>query len=308
MVKRRWVSPRGVIGSHVVVVLVLGSLLAQTRSDTLRVVLSLISGTSLFVLTSLVHEATHYQLSRWSWLNEVLGNLAGSLLATPLSAYRAVHLKHHQVTNRANDPFNAFNSRWMIVFGAPTAVVVAHGYAWRHLRGRALARYALEVLAMFLVLAVILVLPRPVREWSLFGPWIVVVLLQNIHIVTGHLDLPSGKYHDTWQLVLPRWLSVWMIHHDHHLEHHLSPRLAWHKLPAVREGLVLTPGLPLQPVTLPQFFLEVFLARRRVTPVLTITDGSEVAATPRRELIRISTHGTEDAGAPRDASPRIRAA
>ena len=70
-------------------VVLLGYLLAKTRSDLCRVLLSFISATSLFVLTGLVHEASHYLLARRAWLNDLLGNLAGTLLATPVSAYRA---------------------------------------------------------------------------------------------------------------------------------------------------------------------------------------------------------------------------
>ena len=77
-------------------------------------------------------------------------------------------------------------------------------------------------------------MPRAIREWSVYGPLIASVVLQNIRVVTSHLDLPSGKYHDTWQLVLPRWLSIWLLHYDHHLEHHLRPRLHWHELPGLR--------------------------------------------------------------------------
>jgi len=250
-----------VIAAHLGVFVLAGCALAQTRSDTARVGLSLISGISLFVLTSLVHEASHYNLARSVWLNDVLGNLAGNLLATPVSAYRALHMKHHQTTNRDDDPFVVFKSRWMIVFGAPTAIVLAHAYAWRHLRGRALCQYLVELFVMGGQIAAILALPRPLREWSLMGPMLVVAALQNIHILSGHLDLPAGKYHDTWQLVLPGWLSVWMLHHDHHLEHHVCPRLSWYELPDLRARLAVKPGLELHRVTLSQFFIEVFLGR-----------------------------------------------
>jgi fatty acid desaturase len=257
---RRTLWARCVIFAHLATFVLAGYALAQSYSDLTRLVLTLISGTSLFVLSSLVHEASHYNLARPRWLNEVLGNLAGNMLATPVSAYRAQHMKHHQTTNRDDDPFLVFNSRWMILFGAPTAVAIAHLYAWRNLRGRALGRYLLDMCGLFAVVAVIFALPRPVREWSLMGPLLVVAALQNIHIVTGHLDLPAGKYHDTWQLVLPRWFSIWMIHHDHHLEHHIYPRLAWHELPEVRAKLAEKPELGLHRVTLPQFFVEVFLS------------------------------------------------
>jgi fatty acid desaturase len=250
-----------VIAAHLGVFVVAGCALAISRSDAVRFGLSLISGTSLFVLTSLVHEASHYNLARSVWLNDLLGNLAGNMLATPVSAYRALHMKHHQTTNRDDDPFVVFKSRWMIVFGAPTAIVLAHAYAWRHLRGRAFCQYLIEVCVMAGQLAAILALPRPLREWSLLGPLLVVAGLQNIHILSGHLDLPAGKYHDTWQLVLPGWLSVWMLHHDHHLEHHVCPRLSWYELPELRARLAGKPGLQLHRVTLPQFFSEVFLGR-----------------------------------------------
>ncbi len=277
MTFRRPFWPQCVIASHLAVFVVAGYALAVCRSDSLRLVLTLISGTSLFVLSSLVHEASHSSLARSAWLNEVLGNLAGYLLATPLTAYRALHMKHHQKTNRDDDPFLVFNTRWMIFLGAPTAIALNHVYAWRHLRGRALLRYLIELCGLFVLVVVILVAPRPLREWSLFGPLLVVAFLQNIHIVTGHLDLPAGKYHDTWQLVLPRWFSVWMIHHDHHLEHHISPRLAWHELPAVREKLVREPGLELHRVTLSQFFLEVFLTRTYDVQAATMTPNGREA-------------------------------
>jgi fatty acid desaturase len=257
-----------VLASHLAIFLVAGYALAVTRFELPRVVLSLISGTSLFVLTSLVHEASHYHLAKRKWLNDLLGNLAGTLFATPVSAYRAVHMKHHQATNRRDDPFTVLRSRWMILFGALTHFALAHGYAWRHLRGRALGRYLIEMSGMVLLIATVFLLPSAVREWSLLAPLIVVVVLQNIHIVTGHLDLPAGTYHDTWQLVLPRWFSVWLIHHDHHLEHHIYPRLKWYELPDVRARLTLRPGLESHRVSLPQFFSEVFLrgANRPLLP------------------------------------------
>ena len=255
------------------------TLLALTYSDLSRLVLTLVSGTSLFVLSSLVHEASHYNLARSPWLNDLFGNLAGYMLATPVSAYRALHLKHHQTTNREDDPFLVFNSRWMILFGAPTAIALAHVYAWRNLRGRALLRYLIELVGLFGLVAAILALPRPLREWSLIGPLVVVAVLQNIHIVTGHLDLPAGKYHDTWQLVLPRWFSVWMIHHDHHLEHHIYPRLGWYELPEVRAKLAQKPELALPRVTLPQFFTEVFL-RGAIGPLLSRQSIRRTASAP----------------------------
>ncbi len=88
-------------------------------------------------------------------------------------------MKHHQTTNRNDDPFLVFNSRWMILFGPPTAIALNHLYAWRHLRGRVLGRYLIELFGLFVLVAFILALPRPLHKWSLTGPLIVVAVLQT---------------------------------------------------------------------------------------------------------------------------------
>src|SRR5207248_10765479 len=129
--------------------------------------------------------------------------------------------------------------------------------------GRLLARYLLEAAGMAVFLAALVVLlPRAVRERAWLLPMGVVMLLQNVRIVTEHLDLPSGRYHDTWQLVLPSWLSRWLLHYDHHLEHHLRPGLHWHELPGYRAQLIARePSLGLPRVTLVTYCRDVLLNR-----------------------------------------------
>ena len=250
--------------AHLIVLALASWQLAIARPLPVHVLWATMSGISLFVLTGLVHEASHRLLSRSAWLNEGAGNLAGWLVLTPLTAYRAFHLKHHQRTNREDDPNALLNSRWMLGFGSIVYVILIHRHAWKNLRGRALVRYLVEVVAMAAFLATLgLLLPRACRERSWLLPMIVVTVLQNIRIVTEHLDLPAGRYHDTWQLVLPGWLSRWLLHYDHHLEHHLRPGLHWHELPRYRADLLARePGLGLHRVTLVQFFRDVFRGSR----------------------------------------------
>jgi peptidoglycan/LPS O-acetylase OafA/YrhL len=239
-----------------------------------------ISGTSLFVLTGLVHEASHRLLARSPWLNELAGNLAGWLVLTPLSAYRVFHLKHHQTTNREDDPNAPLNSRWMLAVGSLVYAVLIHLYAWRNLRGRLLLRYVIEMSGMMVFLTSLFLLPRALRERAWLLPIGIVAVLQNIRIVTEHLDLRAGRYHDTWQLVLPTWLSRWLLHYDHHLEHHLRPGLHWHELPGYRSELMgREPVLGLLRVSLVQYFGNVFLKRDPAATGQTVGSSSASAIT-----------------------------
>ena len=263
MPDRRSNWPRLAIGVHLAMVLVTGFVLVSSHSKGVWVVGAILSGASLFALTGLIHEASHRLLARPGWLNEWLGNLAGWTLLTPLSAYRAFHLKHHQATNRVDDPNAPLNSRWMIAFGSVAYVVLIHRHACKTLRGRALARYVFETASMVATLAIALIwLPHAIRERAWLLPLAVTALFQNLRIVSEHLDLPSGRFHDTWQLDLPRGLSRWLLHYDHHLEHHLRPGLRWHELPGYRLELDRLEVVPASRRVGPgRFALEVFAAR-----------------------------------------------
>ena len=254
---------RMAVATHLLVVLVMGFVLVSTHSKPAWVVGALVAGSSLFVLTGLIHEASHYLLARSVWLNEVLGNLSGWLLLTPLSAYRAFHLKHHQSTNRDGDPNAPLNTRWMLLIGSPLYVVLIHRHAIKTLRGRALMRYGVETACLVVSLVAFLTwLPHAIRERAVILPLVVTAILQNLRIVSEHLDLPSGRYHDTWQLALPSLLSRWLLHYDHHLEHHLRPGLRWHELPRYRAQLDHDGQVPNdRRVTLRQFTREVFVPR-----------------------------------------------
>ena len=288
MPERRSPWARLAIGAHLGVVLVAGFVLVSSHAKVVWAVGAIVSGASLFVLTGLVHEASHRLLARRAWLNEGLGNLAGWPLLTPLSAYRAFHLKHHQATNRVDDPNAPLNSRWMIAFGSVAYVVLIHRHACKTLRGRALARHAFETLAMVATLAAALAwLPHAIRERAWLLPLAVTALLQNLRIVSEHLDLPSGRFHDTWQLALPPTLSRWLLHYDHHLEHHLRPALRWHELPRYRAELDRAEAVPTsRRVTPRQFAREVF-ARRQAPPSAAVprpkwAGRDAIRARPRR--------------------------
>jgi fatty acid desaturase len=301
--RSRW--PQLAIGTHLLIVGLASWQLATSHSKPVYAAWAVLSGFSLFVLTGLVHEASHRLLARSWWLNELAGNLAGWLVLTPLSAYRAFHLKHHQTTNEKGDPNAPLNSRSMLALGSLVYPALIHAYAWRNMRGRLLGRYALENAGMVVLwTALLLLLPRALRERALFLPIGIVALLQNIRIVTEHLDLKSEKYRDTWQLVLPRWLSTWLLHYDHHLEHHLRPGLHWHELPGYRAQLTARDHeLRLLRVTFTEYFRLVFL-RPEIAPYREMyVDRSGPPRAARRPRLRADLP-QQAAGSSGSARPR----
>ena len=288
-VRQSWWS-RLSIGIHVLVVMVASWQLAQPHVKLVYLLWGTLSGVSLFVLTGLVHEASHYLLFRSTWLNEAAGNLAGWLVLTPLSAYRAFHLKHHQTTNEDDDPNTSLNSRWMLGFGSLVYIALVHWYAWRNLRGKQLFRYLCELAGMAVFLGGLVFLPRTLRERAWWLPLAIVAAIQNIRIVSEHLELGPGRYHDTWQIVLPAWLSRWLLHYDHHLEHHLRPGLHWFELPSYRaELLSREPGLRLHRVGLGAYFRDVVLKpvrslKRRPDAIPAGRAGNVEIAHPRQAV------------------------
>jgi len=261
---------RLLIVAHLLVVALSGFALVSTHARWVWVVGALASGTSLFALTGLVHEASHRHLARHRGFNDALGMLAGWPLLTPVSAYRAFHNAHHQATNDAGDPNEPLNSRWMLIFGSPVYVTLIHRHALKTLRGRPLVHYLAETLAMIATLAAVLsLLPHAIRERGFLVPLVITALWQNLRIVSEHLDLPSGRFHDTWQLALPTPLSRWLLHYDHHLEHHLRPGLRWHELPMYRAEIHRGGFIPTPHQVTPLHFARAVFCRRRPTNVPT---------------------------------------
>ena len=227
---RPWLAPWQVIAAHLAIVGLGGGMLASSSSPWVGIVGSIAVGTSLFALTGLMMEASQpHRAHRRSW-TDLVGRVAGWPLLVPFSAYRGFLAAHLAATNEVGDPHRALNARGMLAWGAIRQTVLIHRHALRNLRGVGLGWYLLETGAMIAVGALVLAS----RPWLVVGPLVVLVTWDQMRIVTEHLDLGAGRFADTWQLALPAPLSRWLLHRDHHLEHHLRPALRWHELPVSR--------------------------------------------------------------------------
>jgi fatty acid desaturase len=201
------------------------------------------------------HEASHYLLHRDRRLNELQGVVIGSLILTPLSAYRWVHNMHHTHLGTPRDtelwPFvDASVPRWErvlavigeLVFGFfYTPVVFLRGVLVAERMPRSTARrlvveYALCVVTWAAILGT--VSQFGVWEYFLVGyfvPSLIAGNLQSLRKFTEHMGLLGHDVPSTTRTVIDptlagRLLSASMLHIDLHGPHHRYSKIPHHNL------------------------------------------------------------------------------
>lgn len=65
-----------------------------------------VNGFAIYLLFSVAHDGSHRSISRYPWLNELVGRI-GIMLLLPIAPWdgvRWLHMQHHRFTNGAQDP------------------------------------------------------------------------------------------------------------------------------------------------------------------------------------------------------------
>jgi len=208
------------------------------------------------------HEASHYTLHPRRFANEFQGIALGSLILTPLSAYRWVHNQHHRHLGRSSDsefwPFTnpamprgwrilaAFAELFLGFFYTPIlflrGVLVAEQMP-SSLRKRLLVEYGLAVLLWTTIVGTVAAFE--LGSWFLIGYLVPVFLagnLQSVRKFTEHMGL-LGSTTDTNtrsvidKTLLGRFLSVTILHIDYHGPHHQYAKIPHYNLPAAAKLL-----------------------------------------------------------------------
>lgn len=201
------------------------------------------------------HEASHYLLHRDRRLNELQGLVLGSLILTPLSAYRWVHNKHHAHLGTLRDvelwPFvdpsvprwkrllTAFALLFLGFFCTPLVflrgVLVADKMP-RSTARRLVGEYALCAVTWAVILGAVAYFG--VWEWFAVGyfvPSLIAGNMQTLRQYTEHMGLLGHDVPGTTRTVFDptlagRVLSATMLHIDLHGPHHLYSKIPHHNL------------------------------------------------------------------------------
>jgi len=190
------------------------------------------------------HDGVHSMISRRRWINEPLTWLCHALAGCSFTAHRAFHLQHHRRTHGPHDPeFMLLRRIWgakgtsylVLPWLAPVSVVLYGlvrstfpGVRWRTLRDLvliAMLHGAIVAIAGWQRYALFMVAPGLTGLAVAFA---VRSIFEHHGAVAGD-PWRHARTLDTHLVVRVFWSNI-----NHHLEHHLFPKVPVHRLPELR--------------------------------------------------------------------------
>ncbi|MGH7702980.1 MAG: fatty acid desaturase family protein [Gemmatimonadales bacterium] len=205
---------------------------------------------ALMGLSVFMHEGAHGLLFRSRWLSRLGGLICGLPVGISVSAYRAMHLRHHAYERTARDPDD-------IEAAAPKSVplvlvyyallllgtylyfphVALRGYLAA--RGRERVAILAEYLAIVGAHAAAWWLLSPgemVRLWLL--PMLVAAQFTNVRSLAEHgLTTAGNAFTATRSVISNPVVRFVLCNLNFHLEHHLFPAVPWYHLPRLHRML-----------------------------------------------------------------------
>ena len=221
-----------------------------------------ISAFCIFWSFTPLHEAVHRSLSKFKWLNDLIGTFSAQLLLPGFSTslYRYLHLTHHSRTGQENDPDLKFTDKNLLscwINSAFLDILWTRFYftVWNERPVGERARFALGLVLYIAMFAVaftsnythefILVFLIP----TLLGRVLTVYLLATIQHRKGHEQRIDPIGATSIQDVNSKWWHhLFMLGQSQHLIHHLYPGIPWYKYgPIWRFAKAKIPSANLRP-------------------------------------------------------------
>ncbi len=260
------------------------------RSDSVwvKIVCWALAGFFVNGLVQCAHETWHHNLFAHKRANQVMGHLLGWLIGISYESMRHDHLLHHKWNRTPRDP-DAYNAgtpslgTWLLFYsvvflGIPLAIPFFNFlYPLLFMDGRTRARHFRHLLGYVVVHLTVWSLIVATGTLALaLDLWIVPLLFATPwnglkSIADHHANVWEGdRYHTattvrTNSLVRYFWSGL-----NHHLDHHLYPRVPGPNLP--RLHALLRPYLLAQGSPVFDSYAAVFLAALRAGPTYTKQD------------------------------------
>jgi ferredoxin-NADP reductase/fatty acid desaturase len=203
-----------------------------------------LSAAAIFVVFTVLHDASHYSISTHRWVNVVFGRIA-MLLVSPLISFKSfafIHIEHHRNTNDdENDPdhFVSGAPTWQVPLRFALMDVPYLAFVVRNVRRRPRA----EVLETAFLLAastgVIVTCALSGHLWTLAVAYLIPERVAMFFLAWWFDWLPhhgledtqrENRYRATRNRVGSEWiLTPLLLSQNYHLVHHLHPSIPFHR-------------------------------------------------------------------------------
>lgn len=214
-------------------------------TDTLPAVATIAASTvAIFVLFTVLHDASHYSISSRRWVNVAFGRVA-MFFVSPLISFRSfafIHIEHHRNTNDGDadpDHFVSAAPRWQLPIRFPVMDLPYLRFLARHWGKRPRAEIAETAALMTVAAAVIVSASITGHLWTLAVIYLIPERLAMAVLAwwfdwLPHHDLEDtqreNRYRATRNRVGSEWiLTPLLLSQNYHLVHHLHPSIPFYR-------------------------------------------------------------------------------
>jgi len=203
-----------------------------------------VAAVAIFVLFTVLHDASHYSISTHRWVNVAFGRVA-MLFVSPLISFKSfafIHIEHHRNTNDdENDPDHFVSGApiWQVPVRFALMDVPYLAFIVRNVRRRPRAELLETATLMTATVAVIVVCASTGHLWTLAVVYLIPERIAMFFLAwwfdwLPHHDLEDtqreNRYRATRNRVGSEWvLTPLLLSQNYHLVHHLHPSIPFHR-------------------------------------------------------------------------------
>lgn len=214
-------------------------------TDTLPAIATIAaSAAAIFVMFTVLHDASHYSISSHRWVNVAFGRVA-MFFVSPLISFKSfafIHIEHHRNTNDgANDPDHFVSAApwWQLPIRFPAMDLPYIGLLVRNVRRRPRAEITETVALMTLTVTLIVWAASAGQLWTLAVIYLIPERVAMFVLAwwfdwLPHHDLEDtqreNRYRATRNRVGSEWiLTPLLLSQNYHLVHHLHPSIPFYR-------------------------------------------------------------------------------
>ncbi|MHA3021580.1 fatty acid desaturase [Mycobacterium sp. BMJ-28] len=202
------------------------------------------SAAAIFVLFTVLHDASHYSISSHRWVNVAFGRVA-MLFVSPVISFKSfafIHIEHHRNTNdgeRDPDHFVSAAPWWQLPVRFPAMDLPYLGLLARHVRRRPVAEIIETMALMGFTVAMIVAATFTGHLWTLALIYLIPERVAMFVLAwwfdwLPHHDLEDtqreNRYRATRNRVGSEWiLTPLLLSQNYHLVHHLHPSIPFYR-------------------------------------------------------------------------------